>query len=372
MTSEVAGGGLSQSADAVVRAGERAVRVKAVTARTGGICTSSTRWPWTGTAGIRRRGAVSGSRTRRLHWCARARSGPVRGAALSHQLQLPRRGQPSRGTGRGGGPAGADRAGRHRSRRVLRGGAVLRRRPASWGCPRSSVPSCRWIWRSRRTARPIREGRHLLALAHGPEGYARLARTISRGQLDGGEKGKPAYGDLEEVAAGAAGSRAGADRLPQGECPAGAGRRRASTRRRASWIGWSHCSGVDNVAVELTDHGDPYDDDRNDVLVRARPGRGTARWSPPTTCTTRPRGGAGWPPRSPRCGRGAASTRWTAGCPRPAPRTCAAGPRCSGGSRPTRVRCENAAMFGEDLAFDLQPGRAAAARFPDSGPGTPR
>src|SRR3954451_1838741 len=47
---------------------------------------------------------------------------------------------------------------------------------------------------------PDPEGRHLLALAHGPEGYARLARTISRGQLAGGEKGKPDYGDLEEVA----------------------------------------------------------------------------------------------------------------------------------------------------------------------------
>src|SRR4029453_5942229 len=44
------------------------------------------------------------------------------------------------------------------------------------------------------------EGRHLLALAHGPEGYARLARTVSRGQLDGKEKGKPAYGDLEQIA----------------------------------------------------------------------------------------------------------------------------------------------------------------------------
>ncbi len=44
------------------------------------------------------------------------------------------------------------------------------------------------------------EGRHLLALAHGPEGYARLARTISRGQLRGEEKGKPDYGDLEQIA----------------------------------------------------------------------------------------------------------------------------------------------------------------------------
>src|SRR3954454_23207475 len=44
------------------------------------------------------------------------------------------------------------------------------------------------------------QGRHLLVLAHGPEGYARLARTISRGQLDGEQKGKPDYGDLEQIA----------------------------------------------------------------------------------------------------------------------------------------------------------------------------
>ena len=55
--------------------------------------------------------------------------GPVRGAALSHQLQLPRRGEPPGGAGRGGGPAGADRARRHRPRRVLRGGAVRRGGP---------------------------------------------------------------------------------------------------------------------------------------------------------------------------------------------------------------------------------------------------
>src|SRR3954451_926074 len=47
---------------------------------------------------------------------------------------------------------------------------------------------------------PDPEGTHLLALAHGHEGYARLARTIGRAQLAGGEKGKPAYGCLEEIA----------------------------------------------------------------------------------------------------------------------------------------------------------------------------
>src|SRR4051812_23825815 len=45
------------------------------------------------------------------------------------------------------------------------------------------------------------QGRHLLVLAHGHEGYARLARTIAKAQLRGGEKGRPDYGGVEEVAA---------------------------------------------------------------------------------------------------------------------------------------------------------------------------
>src|SRR3712207_3984740 len=48
---------------------------------------------------------------------------------------------------------------------------------------------------------PDPEGRHLLALAHGHEGYARLGSVISRAQLAGGEKGRPEYGDLEDIAA---------------------------------------------------------------------------------------------------------------------------------------------------------------------------
>ena len=49
-------------------------------------------------------------------------------------------------------------------------------------------------------------GEHLLVLAHGPEGYARLASSISRAHLRGGEKGRPDYGSLERVAAGLAGN----------------------------------------------------------------------------------------------------------------------------------------------------------------------
>src|SRR5690349_17455165 len=47
---------------------------------------------------------------------------------------------------------------------------------------------------------PDPHGRHLLVRARGPEGYARLSRTISDAHFRGGEKGRPVY-DLEEVAA---------------------------------------------------------------------------------------------------------------------------------------------------------------------------
>lgn len=47
---------------------------------------------------------------------------------------------------------------------------------------------------------PDPAGRHLLVLARGPAGYARLSRTISQAHLRGGEKGKPDYQSLEHVA----------------------------------------------------------------------------------------------------------------------------------------------------------------------------
>src|ERR687898_1979274 len=48
---------------------------------------------------------------------------------------------------------------------------------------------------------PDPEGTHLLVLARDPEGYARLASTISAAQLRGAEKGKPIYDGIawEEV-----------------------------------------------------------------------------------------------------------------------------------------------------------------------------
>ncbi len=94
--------------------------------------------------------------------------------------------------------------------------------------------------------------------------------------------------------------------------------------------------GPSNVAVELTDHGDPTDGDRNDALAALAPPVRAADASPPTTCTTprpsaaaagdRARGGPG-PAQSldeidplaarrrrpPTC---AAAPRWRSGSPR--------------------------------------------------------
>ncbi|MCY1138661.1 error-prone DNA polymerase [Actinoplanes sp. Pm04-4] len=109
------------------------------------------------------------------------------------------------------------------------------------------------------------EGRHLLALAHGHEGYARLAAVLSRGQLAGGEKGKPEYGDLEDIAETLrdhvlilTGCRKGP--VPSALATGGVDAAAAELDRLVALFGHP------NVAVELTSHGDPYDDDRNDAL----------------------------------------------------------------------------------------------------------
>src|SRR4051812_48040500 len=52
---------------------------------------------------------------------------------------------------------------------------------------------------------PDPPGSHLLALARSPGGYARLTRAIGTAHLRGGAKGRPAYDDLETLAAEADG-----------------------------------------------------------------------------------------------------------------------------------------------------------------------
>ncbi|WP_434089786.1 error-prone DNA polymerase [Micromonospora echinofusca] len=109
-------------------------------------------------------------------------------------------------------------------------------------------------------------GRHLLLLAHGHEGYARLASTIARAQLRGGEKGRPVYGGLEEVAAELrdhvlvlTGCRKG--HVPAALLTEGVDAAARELDRLTALFG------AETVAVELTDHGHPVDADRNDALA---------------------------------------------------------------------------------------------------------
>ncbi|HEX2563046.1 MAG TPA: error-prone DNA polymerase, partial [Acidimicrobiales bacterium] len=111
---------------------------------------------------------------------------------------------------------------------------------------------------------PDPHGSHLLLLADGPEGYTRLARTLSLGHL-AGEKGAPQF-TLADVARHTAGHvwvltgcRKGAVVASlMNDGPAAA---RRELRRLVEAFG------RDRVLVELWDHGDPLDSARNDALA---------------------------------------------------------------------------------------------------------
>jgi error-prone DNA polymerase len=115
------------------------------------------------------------------------------------------------------------------------------------------------------------EGAHLLVLARDPEGYGRLCRTISTGQLRGKEKGRPVY-DLDEVTTAAGGHWLVLTGCRKGVVPAalsssgsgGSGGMGAASRALAELV---DRFGRDNVAVELWQHNDPFDDARNDALA---------------------------------------------------------------------------------------------------------
>jgi error-prone DNA polymerase len=109
------------------------------------------------------------------------------------------------------------------------------------------------------------EGEHLLVLARDPEGYARLASTLSTGHLAGHEKGRPDYSGVDWAAAHGGhwvvltGCRKGAvPRALLHEGPA------AAARELGRLV---DTFGADNVVVELCDHGDPLDSARNDALA---------------------------------------------------------------------------------------------------------
>lgn len=117
------------------------------------------------------------------------------------------------------------------------------------------------------------EGTHLLVLARREEGYHRLAAAITEAQLRGGEKGRPVYG-LDELA-----DWAGGHWLILTGCRKGAVRQALAARERAGGglaaqglAGQQldrliELFGVENVAVELFDHGNPLDSTHNDALA---------------------------------------------------------------------------------------------------------
>src|SRR6266516_1619911 len=119
-----------------------------------------------------------------------------------------------------------------------------------------------------RSGVPDPGGRHLLVLARDPEGYRRLCRVISAAQVAGGEKGRPHYdiGGLAEAHRGhwvvLTGCRKGA--VPA--ALAGTDGRKdpeAALRELGRLV---EMFGRDNVKVELIDHDQPTDDERNDAL----------------------------------------------------------------------------------------------------------
>ena len=112
---------------------------------------------------------------------------------------------------------------------------------------------------------PDPHAEHLLLLADGPDGYARIARALSGGHL-AGEKGAPQFtlADVSGTVGGhvwaLTGCRKGsvpAALVAEGPAPAG--------RELARLI---EAFGRDRVLVELWDHGDPLDTARNDALAR--------------------------------------------------------------------------------------------------------
>ncbi len=121
---------------------------------------------------------------------------------------------------------------------------------------------------------PDPAGRHLLVLARDPEGYRRLCRVISAAQLRGGEKGRPSYDEagLAQAHGGhwvvLTGCRKGA--VPAALAAGGPEAAAGQLRRLADMFG------RENVAVELTCHDQPEDDERNDALYELATGTGTA------------------------------------------------------------------------------------------------
>ena len=107
-------------------------------------------------------------------------------------------------------------------------------------------------------------GEHLVVLAEGPAGYARLARAISEAQMRG-EKGAPRL-TLEQLARANGNHWYVLTGCRKGTVPAALTRDGPRAARRALDT-LVEAFGRDRVLVELWDHGDPLDRHRNDALA---------------------------------------------------------------------------------------------------------
>ncbi|HIW61399.1 MAG TPA: error-prone DNA polymerase [Candidatus Stackebrandtia excrementipullorum] len=115
-----------------------------------------------------------------------------------------------------------------------------------------------------RTGTPDPGGEHLVVLARNPMGYRRLSRAMTQAQLRG-RKGKPVY-SLNALARLAGGHWLILTGCRRGAVPAAleSGGAAAAGDRLEQLIG---LFGANNLAVELTHHDQPGDDDRIEALT---------------------------------------------------------------------------------------------------------
>ena len=113
---------------------------------------------------------------------------------------------------------------------------------------------------------PDPEGHHLVVLARGPTGYARLGTAIAEAQLAGKSKGKPIF-DLESLANESRGQLFVLTGCRKGSVPAAlvTDGPQAAGRALDDLIA---AFGKSNVAVELWQSDEPLDSARNDAMAK--------------------------------------------------------------------------------------------------------
>ena len=272
----------------------------------------------------------------------------LRRAALPLELLVPRRGQPSRGAGRGGGAARA-RALALTDHDGFYGVVRFAEAARAVGLPTVFGAELTLGAKELPNGVPDPAGEHLIVLAQGPVGYARLAKAISEAQL-AGEKGAPrtslahladaARAPCISPATSAArendhwfvltGCRKGS--VPaalQRDGPAAAPKALARAGRRVR----SRSGARGAVGSRRSARPAPQRRARADrVAGRCRSGRDQQRALRHAGAPSARR------PRSRRCVPVARSTRSTVGCRRDRSRTCAARASSSAGSRAGRAR----------------------------------